>query len=92
MDSDPELPWKVIQRLFEDDPQMLVRHHIDSYNDFFGKGIFKIFRERNPIILQKEQDPDTQDIETLLDMSLCTLFHQVLIIFKIRYVYEVVDR
>ena len=40
MDSDPELPWKVIKRLFNDDPQMMIRHHIDSYNDFFGKGIF----------------------------------------------------
>jgi len=70
MDSDPELPWKVIKRLFEDDPQMLVRHHIDSYNDFFGKGIFKIFRERNPIILQKEQDPDTQDFNLRCELYL----------------------
>jgi DNA-directed RNA polymerase II subunit RPB2 len=70
MDSDPELPWKVIQRLFEDDPQMLVRHHIDSYNDFFGKGIFKIFRERNPIILQKEQDPDTQEFNLRCELYL----------------------
>ena len=70
MDSDPELPWKVIKRLFEDDPQMLVRHHIDSYNDFFGKGIFKIFRERNPIILQKEQDPDTQEFNLRCELYL----------------------
>ena len=70
MDSDPELPWKVIQRLFEDDPQMMVRHHIDSYNDFFGKGIFKIFRERNPIILQKEQDPDTQEFNLRCELYL----------------------
>ena len=70
MDSDPELPWKVIQRLFGDDPQMMVRHHIDSYNDFFGKGIFKIFRERNPIILQKEQDPDTQEFNLRCELYL----------------------
>ena len=70
MDSDPELPWKVIQHLFEDDPQMMVRHHIDSYNDFFGKGIFKIFRERNPIILQKEQDPDTQEFNLRCELYL----------------------
>ena len=70
MDSDPELPWKVINRLFEDDPQMMVRHHIDSYNDFFGKGIFKIFRERNPIILQKEQDPDTQEFNLRCELYL----------------------
>ena len=70
MDSDPELQWKVIQRLFDDDPQMMVRHHIDSYNDFFGKGIFKIFRERNPIILQKEQDPDTQEFNLRCELYL----------------------
>ena len=70
MDSDPELPWKVIQRLFDDDPQMMVRHHIDSYNDFFGKGIFKIFRERNPIVLQKEQDPDTQEFNLRCELYL----------------------
>ncbi|NBP65747.1 MAG: hypothetical protein EBU66_13930 [Bacteroidetes bacterium] len=70
MDSDPELPWKVIQRLFDDDPQMMVRHHIDSYNDFFGKGIYKIFRERNPIILQKEQDPDTQEFNLRCELYL----------------------
>ena len=70
MDSDPELPWKVIKRLFDDDPQMMVRHHIDSYNDFFGKGIFKIFRERNPIILQKEQDPDTQEFNLRCELYL----------------------
>jgi DNA-directed RNA polymerase beta subunit len=70
MDSDPELPWKVIKRLFDDDPQMMIRHHIDSYNDFFGKGIFKIFRERNPIILQKEQDPDTQEFNLRCELYL----------------------
>jgi DNA-directed RNA polymerase II subunit RPB2 len=49
---------------------MMVRHHIDSYNDFFGKGIFKIFRERNPIILQKEQDPDTQEFNLRCELYL----------------------
>lgn len=70
MDTDPELPWKVIKRLFKDDPQMMVRHHIDSYNDFFGKGIFKIFNERNPIILQKEQNPDTQEFNLRCELYL----------------------
>ena len=70
MDTDPELPWKVIKRLFDDDPQMMVRHQIDSYNDFFGKGIFKIFNERNPIILQKEQNPDTQEFNLRCELYL----------------------
>jgi DNA-directed RNA polymerase II subunit RPB2 len=56
MDSDPEITWNVIEKLFRDDEHMLVRHHLDSYNDFYGKGIYSIFREKNPIVLQKEQD------------------------------------
>jgi len=70
MDTDPELTWKVIKRLFKDDEQMMVRHHIDSYNDFYGKGIFKIFNERNPIILQKEQNPDTQEFNLRCELYL----------------------
>ena len=49
---------------------MMVRHQIDSYNDFYGKGIYKIFRERNPIILQKEQDPDTQEFNLRCELYL----------------------
>ena len=32
--------WKVIHKYFEDNPQNLVTHHIESYNDFFKHGIF----------------------------------------------------
>ena len=35
--------WKVIHKYFEDNPQNLVTHHIESYNDFFKNGIFQIF-------------------------------------------------
>lgn len=41
--------WKIINKYFEDNPQSLVRHHIESYNDFFKNGIFQIFKEKNPI-------------------------------------------
>ena len=27
--------WKIINKYFEDNPQALVNHHIDSYNDFY---------------------------------------------------------
>ena len=30
---------KVIDKYFQDNPNALVRHHIDSYNDFFKNGI-----------------------------------------------------
>ena len=41
--------WKLIDKYFIDNPQCLVRHHIESYNDFFRNGIFKIFKEKPPI-------------------------------------------
>ena len=52
--SDPhasaeQLVWKMIDSYFRDNPQALVNHHVESYNDFFQKGIFQIFREKNPL-------------------------------------------
>ena len=46
MDS---IAWNLIDKYFKDNPYNLVAHHLDSYNDFFSKGIFQIFRENNPI-------------------------------------------
>ena len=55
-----ELPQQVIDRFFESNPQVLVRHHLDSYNAFFSGGIGKILREKNPIWIMKQQDRATQ--------------------------------
>ena len=30
-----EIPWKIIDKMFNDNPYTLVSHHLDSYNDFF---------------------------------------------------------
>ena len=43
------IAWNLIDKYFKENPYNLVAHHLDSYNDFFTKGIFKIFRENNPI-------------------------------------------
>jgi DNA-directed RNA polymerase II subunit RPB2 len=54
-----ELAWEVIDKYFEDNPNILVNHHLASYNDFIKNGIKRIFKEKNPIILQKEEDIET---------------------------------
>lgn len=51
--------WKIIDTYFHDNPQALVRHHIDSYNDFFKTGIYQIFKEKNPIILYSRLNKET---------------------------------
>ena len=53
------ITWNIIEKFFYDNPQVLVKHHLESYNEFFKTGLKSIFKERNPIILQKEQDPNS---------------------------------
>ena len=57
---DNSLIWSVIEKYFESDKNLLVRHHIDSFNDFFENQIFKIVREKNPIQIFKDQNPETK--------------------------------
>jgi DNA-directed RNA polymerase II subunit RPB2 len=52
--------WKIIRKHFEDNPQCLVRHHIDSYNHFFKKDIYQIFKDSNPLKLQVNYDKATE--------------------------------
>ena len=30
------ISWKTINRMFEDNPEFLIKHHLDSYNQFFN--------------------------------------------------------
>ena len=51
------IAWNLIDKYFKDTPYNLVAHHLDSYNDFFSKGIFQIFRENNPIrFIERESE------------------------------------
>ena len=60
MDSN-DISWKTINCLFKDNPQLLVKHHIDSYNNFFNNGIKEIFKDRNPIRFFKDIDEETEE-------------------------------
>ena len=51
--------WKLIDKYFKDNPYNLVAHHLDSYNDFFNRGIFQIFRENNPVRFIEREDETT---------------------------------
>jgi len=52
------ISWKLIDKYFTDNPNNLVSHHLESYNDFFGSGINQIFRENNPIRFIEREDGD----------------------------------
>jgi len=51
-----EISWKLIDKYFKDNPNNLVAHHLESYNDFFKNGIKRIFYENNPIRFIERED------------------------------------
>jgi len=61
--------WKIIDSYFRDNPQSLVMHHIESYNDFFKNGIFQILKDNNPLRLSSRYDEETRDF-----LNKCELF------------------
>jgi DNA-directed RNA polymerase II subunit RPB2 len=58
---DNEILWNVIDKLFKDNPYLLVDHHIRSYDDFFENGIYRIFKEKNPIVIATNYDESIDD-------------------------------
>jgi DNA-directed RNA polymerase II subunit RPB2 len=61
--------WDIIDCYFRDNPQSLVRHHIESYNDFYKEDIFRIFKEMNPITIVSGFDEKTKEYK-----SKCNLY------------------
>jgi DNA-directed RNA polymerase II subunit RPB2 len=51
-----DISWKIVDKYFTDNPNNLVKHHLDSFNDFFENGIFNIFRENNPLKFVNENN------------------------------------
>ena len=58
---DDQTLWKLIHSHFEENPQYLVSHHIESYDDFFQNGIFQIFQKKNPVAIYSNYDESIQD-------------------------------
>ena len=58
------IPWDFLNLYFKDNPDFLVGHHLESYNDFFEKGLPQLLREKNPIHFFKNQEKIIIDKET----------------------------
>lgn len=64
---DESIIWKIIDIYFRDNPYALVRHHLDSYNDFFNHGIYQIFKEMNPFKLEVDFDEELKECRSKCD-------------------------
>jgi DNA-directed RNA polymerase beta subunit len=56
-----KISWKIIDTYFTDNPNNLVAHHLESYNDFFSNGIIRIFKENNPIRFIEKQESSSSE-------------------------------
>ena len=66
---DDSFIWNIIESHFKNDPQSLVRHDIESFNDFFTNGILKIFNETNPIRIQSKYDPNLAKYDPAIEKT-----------------------
>ena len=63
-----EISWKTINKMFNDNPNFFIKHHLDSYNQFYNEGIQEIFKSNNPLTLFKDQDTEAGIYKHNLEM------------------------
>ena len=68
MESD--ITWKILDKYFSDNPTAFVDHHLESFNNFYGKDINQIFKEKNPIKIMKGQDSETKNFKYIANIYL----------------------
>ena len=56
--------WDILNIFFRDNPNFLVNHHLQSYNDFFDNGLSQLLKEKNPIHFFKNQEKMSINYET----------------------------
>jgi DNA-directed RNA polymerase II subunit RPB2 len=65
-----ETPWKIIGSYFEGQHlQRLVRHQIESYNDFVNNQIQRTIEMFNPVVIASEQDYDRKTRKHKLEID-----------------------
>jgi DNA-directed RNA polymerase beta subunit len=65
-----EAPWKIIGSYFEGQHlKRLVRHQIESYNDFVNNQLEKTIQMFNPVVIASEQDFDKKTKKHKLDIE-----------------------
>jgi DNA-directed RNA polymerase II subunit RPB2 len=58
---DESIIWNLIDKYFKENPNCLVEHHLESFNDFYKNQIFKIVKENNPVRINSNYDNELDD-------------------------------
>jgi DNA-directed RNA polymerase beta subunit len=66
---DTETPWSIIESYFKGQHlERLVRHQLESYNDFVGQQLVKTIEMFNPVRIASEQDYDAKSGKHSLEL------------------------
>ena len=63
-----ELSRKLLKQYFKTMPNYLTRHHIQSYDQFLEHDIVRVIQANNPLILMKEEIPNTKEYQYKLEI------------------------
>jgi DNA-directed RNA polymerase II subunit RPB2 len=61
-----KMSWNILDTYFKSNPNHLVNHHLDSYNQFVSVGIKKIFMENNPLKYIENTNEEIQNPNIIL--------------------------
>ena len=53
-----EIPWKIIKKMIQSENNFFIKHHLDSYNTFFNKGLMEVFKNNNPLEYNRVYDKE----------------------------------
>ena len=63
-----DITWRTIDTMFKDNKNFFVKHHLESYNQFFKEGLVNIFKDKNPLKFFKEKIPESGEFKYQFEM------------------------
>ena len=58
-----KIAWDIIDKMFSNDNNYLVNHHLSSYNSFFSDKIKNVLKDNNPLTIFKDYNDDSKIVD-----------------------------
>ena len=68
MNDNEKIVWDIIDKYFVNNPNYLVKHQIEPYENFFNKEIFNIIKEKNPIKITQNFNEEIDDYKIEIEI------------------------
>ena len=68
INKNKKFEWNIINRMFHDNNNFLVKHHLESYDDFYDVGLSNIIKENNPLKVVVGYDEELDDFRVTCEL------------------------